>query len=50
MGNATPLEACCEDLQSALAEWLILGLRLGHTLPILDGIDSMLIPLGHRFF
>jgi predicted RNase H-like HicB family nuclease len=39
MGNAATLEACREDLQSALEEWLILGLRLGHTLPILEGID-----------
>ncbi len=39
MGNATTLEACREDLQSALEEWLVLGLHLGHVLPILDDID-----------
>ena len=38
-GNAETLEACREDLQDALEGWIILGLRLGHTLPILDGID-----------
>jgi predicted RNase H-like HicB family nuclease len=37
--NAATLEACREDLQDALEGWIILGLRLGHTLPILDGID-----------
>jgi predicted RNase H-like HicB family nuclease len=37
--NAATLEACREELQDALEGWIILGLRLGHTLPILDGID-----------
>ena len=39
LSNATTLEACREDLQSVLEDWLILGLRLGHTLPILNHID-----------
>jgi predicted RNase H-like HicB family nuclease len=37
--NAATLEACREDLQDALEGWIILGLRLGHYLPILDGIN-----------
>ncbi|WP_445635902.1 Type II toxin-antitoxin system HicB family antitoxin [Nostoc sp. DSM 114161] len=37
--NATTLEACREDLQDSLEGWILLGLRLGHTLPILDGVD-----------
>jgi predicted RNase H-like HicB family nuclease len=37
--NAQTLEACRESLQDALEGWIILGLRLRHTLPILDGID-----------
>lgn len=37
--NAQTLEACRENLQDALEGWIILGLRLRHTLPILDGID-----------
>ncbi len=37
--NASTLEACREELQDALEGWIILGLRLDHTLPILDGID-----------
>jgi len=37
--NASTLEACREELQDALEGWIILGLRLGHTLPVLDDID-----------
>ena len=37
--NAPTLEACREDLQNVLEGWIILGLRLGHTLPILDDIN-----------
>ncbi len=37
--NATTLEACREELQSTLEEWIILGLRLGHPIPVLDDID-----------
>ena len=37
--NASTLEACRNELQKALESWVILGLRLGHSLPILDGID-----------
>ncbi|MBN3881916.1 MULTISPECIES: type II toxin-antitoxin system HicB family antitoxin [unclassified Nostoc] len=35
--NTATLEACQEDLQDALEGWIVLGLRLGHTLPLLDG-------------
>ena len=37
--NASTLEACREELQDALEGWIILGLRLNHTLPVLDDID-----------
>ena len=40
-GNADTLEGCREELQSALEGWLLLGLRLGHTIPPIDGIDLM---------
>jgi predicted RNase H-like HicB family nuclease len=40
--QASTLEACRAELQSALEDWLILGLRLGHKLPSVDGIQ--LIP------
>ncbi len=37
--NEHTLEACRQDLQSALEDWIVLGLRLGHRLPVIDGID-----------
>lgn len=37
--NADTLEVCRIELQSALEDWIWLGLRLGHTIPPLDGID-----------
>ena len=36
--NAPTLEACREQLQEVLEGWIVLGLRLGHTIPIVDGI------------
>jgi len=36
--NAQTLEHCRETLQEVLEGWIILGLRLGHTLPVVDGI------------
>jgi len=37
--NAKTLEACREELQEVLEGWIILGLRLGHSLPVVDSID-----------
>jgi predicted RNase H-like HicB family nuclease len=37
--NAPTLERCREELRQALEGWVVLGLRLGHTLPVLAGID-----------
>jgi predicted RNase H-like HicB family nuclease len=37
--NATTLPACLEGLQEVLEGWIALGLRFGHTLPTIDGID-----------
>jgi len=36
--QADNLEACREELQSALEDWLVLGLRMGHKLPVVAGI------------
>ena len=33
------LEACREELQSTLEDWLLLGLQLGHKLPVISGIN-----------
>lgn len=36
---ADTLKRCQEELQEVLEDWLLLGFRLGHTIPIIDGID-----------
>lgn len=33
------LEACRAELQSTLEGWLLLGLQLGHKLPVIGGIN-----------
>jgi predicted RNase H-like HicB family nuclease len=40
--QAKNLEACREELQSALEDWLVLGLHRGHKIPVVAGIQ--LIP------
>ena len=37
--NAETLEACREELQSVLEEWILLGLKMSHPIPIIDDID-----------
>ena len=37
--NAPTLELCREELRHALEGWVVLGLRLGHPLPVLAGIE-----------
>lgn len=37
--QADDLETCREELQSALEDWLVLGLRLRHKLPVVNGIQ-----------
>jgi len=32
------LEACREELQRVLEDWIVLGLRLGHPIPAIDSI------------
>ena len=36
--NADTLEGCREELQEVLEDWIVLGLRLGHKLPVVDDI------------
>ena len=38
-GEGATLEECREDLRGALESWIVVGLRLGHPLPVLAGID-----------
>ncbi len=35
----TTLRECEGELQSTLEEWTLIGLKLGHTLPVLGSID-----------
>ncbi|NUO10132.1 MAG: type II toxin-antitoxin system HicB family antitoxin [Candidatus Brocadia sp.] len=37
--NADTLEICREELKEVLEEWILLGIKKGHTLPVIDGID-----------
>lgn len=32
------LEVCRDELQSVLEDWIVLGLRLGRSIPVIDGI------------
>jgi hypothetical protein len=38
------LRGCEHELQSTLGDWILVGLRLGHKLPVLGGIDLNRIP------
>ncbi|MEW5830636.1 MAG: type II toxin-antitoxin system HicB family antitoxin [Chloroflexota bacterium] len=40
--SASTLEECRESLRETLEDWLILGLRMGHSLPVVANIN--LIP------
>ena len=33
------LAECAADLRSTLEDWVLLGMKLAHTLPVIDGID-----------
>jgi predicted RNase H-like HicB family nuclease len=37
--NAATLEECRDELREVLEEWIVLGLKLGHTIPTIDGIS-----------
>ena len=36
--NAGSLDDCREMLQEVLEGWLVLGLRMGHSLPVIEGL------------
>ena len=36
--SAASLDACREELASALEDWVVAGLQLGHELPSIDGV------------
>ena len=33
------LRGCDDELRSTLEDWILLGLRMGHRLPVIQGID-----------
>lgn len=37
--QADTLEVCREELRETLEEWMVLGLKMGHPLPSIDGIS-----------
>jgi predicted RNase H-like HicB family nuclease len=39
------LRECEEELRSTLEEWILLGLKLGHPLPVIGGIDLSKEPI-----
>jgi predicted RNase H-like HicB family nuclease len=39
LSNADTSKECETLLQDVLEEWIILGFRLGHVIPVINGID-----------
>ena len=39
------LRVCEEELRSTLEDWILLGLKLGHALPVIAGVDLSKEPL-----
>jgi predicted RNase H-like HicB family nuclease len=37
--EAQTLEECRDTLREVLEDWLLVGLRKGHSIPIIEGID-----------
>jgi predicted RNase H-like HicB family nuclease len=37
--TGSTVEATRDELKSVLEDWILVGLRLGHQLPVIDGID-----------
>ena len=37
--TAGSLEECREELESVVEDWLLLGLRLGHNIPVLGDVN-----------
>ncbi len=44
--NADTLEACREELREVLEEWILIGLKMGHLIPQIDGIEPQTKKLG----
>ncbi len=48
MAFAATLKECEVELRSTLGDWILVGLKLGHTLPLIDGIDLITEPRRER--
>jgi len=35
----TTVKECQAELRSTLEDWIVVGLKLGHSLPVINGID-----------
>lgn len=44
LANAENLEECRDELQETLEEWILLGIRLGDSLPAANGIRLVTEP------
>ena len=42
---APTLNECKHELRSVLEGWILLGFKLGHELPIIDGMDLNRVPV-----
>ncbi len=42
--NAATLEACRDELQEVLEDWLFIGIYLHHPLPVIDDIELSFDP------
>jgi len=38
------LRECAEELHSTLEDWILVGLKLGHSLPVIAGVDLNKVP------
>lgn len=45
MAFGTSLRGCEDELRSVLEDWVLVGLKLGHDLPILDSINLNVEPV-----
>lgn len=39
VGFGATLSECQDELRSTMEDWILVGLKLGHPLPVIDGID-----------
>ena len=40
--NADTLEVCRKELREVVEEWILIGLKMGHSIPQIDGTERLL--------